>query len=344
MRRLVVNLSDARPIWSVPAWAIEEIRAALPAGVEMVVVGSRADGRGDGGAYSTEAAAAVAGAEIHLGFGFPRALFEAARRGGDSLRWVHSGTAGVGGSLYREMAASPVLLTNSAGIHAEPIADHVLAAVHYFARGFDLAVQARHDRVWRPEPFEAADSRVREVAGATLGVVGYGGIGRAVAARALSLGMRVLAHRRRPAEAGPGVEPMDGAAGLDRLLREAEYVVLALPRTAETQGLLGETRIASLRRDAVCINVGRGELVDEDALARALAEGRIRGAALDVFREEPLPSTSPLWSLPNVLITPHVSATSHRFWRREVDLIVENLGRYERREPLRNLVDKGAGY
>ena len=140
------------------------------------------------------------------------------------------------------------------------------------------------------------------------------------------------------------MEALYGEKGLDRLLRESHYVVVALPSTPETRGLLDARRIATLRRDAVLINVGRGDLIDEDALAEALHSGAIRGAGLDVFRQEPLPETSPLWDLPNVLITPHSSASSDRYWRRQTDLIVENLQRYSRGEPLLNTVDKQAGY
>jgi phosphoglycerate dehydrogenase-like enzyme len=156
--------------------------------------------------------------------------------------------------------------------------------------------------------------------------------------------MRVLAYRRRHVSADFGIEQLDGEEGLARLLRESRYLVLALPRTRETEGLLDRGRIASLRGDAVVINVGRGELIDEEAIAEALGEGRIRGAALDVFVQEPLPEASPLWAQPNALITPHVSATTHGFWRRELDLILDNLSRYERGEPLLNTVDKVAGY
>lgn len=344
MRRLVVNLRDARPIWSIPPWAVEEIRAAAEPRFEVVVVDALADGRGDGGPASSEAVAAIEGAEIHLGYGFPKPLFQAAAASGDALRWVHSASAGIGGALYPEMRESSIVLTNSAGIHAEPMADSVLAAILYFARGLDFAVDEQRARRWGKDRFEGIDSSLHELAGTTVGILGYGGIGRAIARRALALGMRVLAFRRRDAAAEEGIELLFGDAGLARILAESQYLVLALPRTAETEGLLDRQRIASLPPDTVVINVGRGELIDESALAAALAAGRLRGAALDVFVQEPLPPESPFWGLPNVLVTPHVSATTHRFWRRELDLILENLRRYERGEPLLNTVDKAAGY
>ncbi|MEX2582773.1 MAG: D-2-hydroxyacid dehydrogenase [Gemmatimonadota bacterium] len=344
MSRLVLNLRDPRPVWSIPDAIVDEIRRAAPPRLEVVVVDAIADGRGDGGAAAPEALEAVAEAEIYVGFGFPEPLLEAARGGGDRLRWVHSASAGVGGSLYPAMRDSTVVLTNSAGIHAEPMAETVIGMIHYFARGLDFAVHGQRQRRWENEPFEATDTVVRELAGATVGILGYGGIGQAVGRRAAALGMRVLAFRRSRADPDPAAEQVSGSAGLGRLLRESQYIVLALPRTRETEGLLDPDRIASLRPDAVVINVGRGELIHEEALTEALQEGRIRGAGLDVFAREPLPESSPLWGLPNVLVTPHASATTHRFWKRQLDLVLENLRRYESGEPLLNTVDKSAGY
>jgi phosphoglycerate dehydrogenase-like enzyme len=344
-RRLVVNLRDARPLWAIPEWAVREIREAAPAGWEVRVVESPVDGRGDGGAPSAEAVEAVRGAEVYLGWGFPRALFAAAHEGVPGrLRWVHSASAGVGGSLYPEMRASPVVLTNSAGVYAAPIAETVLAMLLHFARGLDLAARAQRERRWEKAPFEDPETPVREVAGATLGIVGFGGIGREVAARAVALGMRVLALKRTPGEPPPGGELLAGDGGLRRLLRDSDYVVLSLPETAATRGLIGPGELALLRRDAVLINVSRGGVLDEGALAEALRAGRLRGAGLDVFREEPLPADSSLWELPGVLVTPHVSGTSRAFWRRQTELILDNLARFLRGETLRNLVDKHAGY
>jgi phosphoglycerate dehydrogenase-like enzyme len=242
------------------------------------------------------------------------------------------------------MRASEVILTNSAGTHAEPIADTVLAMIAYFARGLDWAVRAQAERRWDKAPFDAAGSPVRELAESTVGLLGLGGIGRAVARRAAALGMRVAALRRSGGEGPPGVEVLRGGGALERLLALSDYLVVTVPRTAETDGMVGARELALLPRGAVVINVSRGGIVDEAALAEALRGGRLRGAGLDVFGREPLPPESPLWSLPNALLLPHVSGTSHRFWRRETDLIVANLRRYASGERLLNTVDKHAGY
>ncbi|HEV2149422.1 MAG TPA: D-2-hydroxyacid dehydrogenase [Longimicrobiaceae bacterium] len=345
MRRLVLDLRERRPLWTLPDWAAEEIRAAVPPEWETVEVRAAADGQGDGGGPSPEALEAVRGAEVYLGYGIPRELFRAATAPPEGrLRWVHSGAAGVGGSLHPEMRGSGVVLTNSAGIHAEPIADSVLAMALHFARGLDFAVRAQAERRWWKEPFERADAPVREVEELTVGLLGLGGIGRAVARRFSALGSRVLATRRRGGDAPEGVELLGGDDAFGRLLERSDVLVVAVPETPETRGMVGGAELARLPRGAVLVNVARGRVVDEEALAEALRAGRLRGAALDVFAREPLPPESPLWGLSNMLLTPHVSGTSHRFWRRETDLIVENLRRYVAGEPLLNTVDKTAGY
>ncbi len=340
-RRYVVDLRDRRPIWTIPDRAVEEIRAAFPPEWEGVVVGASADGQGDGGSPSPEAVAAVRGAEVYLGYGIPPELFRAA---GGGLRWVHSGAAGVGSMLYPEVVDSGVVLTNSAGIHAEPIADTVLAMALHFARGLDFAVRAQARRSWDRSAFDAADSPLREVEELTVGILGLGGIGRAVARRFAALGARVLATRRSGGGAPDGVELVRGDDALERLLERSDVLVVTVPETGATRGMIGREALARLPRGAVLVNVARGRVVDEDALVEALRGGRLRGAGLDVFAREPLPQESPLWDLPNVLVTPHVSGTSRRFWRRETDLIVENVRRYLAGAPLLNVVDKSAGY
>ncbi|HEX2220646.1 MAG TPA: D-2-hydroxyacid dehydrogenase [Gemmatimonadales bacterium] len=340
-RRLVVNLRESRPIWDVPAWALDEILAAVPEDWETVVLDEPADSRGDGGKVAPGVLEAVRGAEVYFGYGVPAELFEAA---GGGLRWVHSAAAGVGGSLHEAMRASDVVFTNSAGVHAEPIADTVMAMVFHFARGLDFAVRLQAEARWDQGPFLAADAPVRELSECTLGLLGLGGIGEAVARRALALGMRVTALRRSEKPGPDGVELFRGEGALERMLPELDYLVVTVPQTEKTKGMVGAREIGRLPERAVIVNVARGGVVDEGAMTEALREKRIRGAGLDVFAEEPLPAGSPLWGLPNVLVTPHVSGTSHRFWRRQTDLVAGNLRRYLAGAPLLNTVDKQAGY
>jgi len=358
MPRAVLDMSDRRPVWAMPAWVPERIREVLPEGWELAVMEDLTDGSGDGWARVTPAALeAVAEAEIYFGYGIPAELL----RAGPGLRWVHSGAAGVGSSLTPEMRASEVVFTNSAGIHAVPIAETVLGMILYFNRGFHLAAanQARH--VWTTEPYYAASSPVRELSETTVGLVGFGGIGRELARRVAGLGARVLATKRTPpadgdaalqAVAGGGsleasVAIHHGPRGLERVLRESDVVVLCAPDTPETRGLLDAAALARMKRDALLVNVGRGKLVDQDALVAALKSGRLRGAGLDVFAHEPLAPEDPLWALPNVLVTPHVSAVTRHFWEREAGLIVRNLERHVAGAPVaewENVVDREVGY
>lgn len=354
-RRAVLDMADRRPVWAMPDWVPTRIREALPDSWELAVMEEETDGSGDGAArVSKRVLEAVREAEVYMGYGVPAELLRSA----PGLGWVHSGAAGVGSSLTPEMLASPVLFTNSAGIHAIPISETVLAMILFFGRGLDLAVASQHRRSWDKGPFYGADSPLRELADTTVGIVGFGGIGREVARRVLALGGRVIALKRTapgPGEAelepivGTGtpsdrIEVLHGAEGLGRLLRESDVVVLAAPETASTRGLLNASALASMRPGSVVVNVARGRLLDETALVAELRAGRLRGAGLDVFAREPLPPDDPLWSLPNVLVTPHVSAVTGGFWRRECDLICENVRRYIAGRPLLNLVDKRAGY
>ena len=271
----------------------------------------------------------------------PREAFRAAER----LRWVHSGAAGVGGTLYPEMRESDVVLTNSAGAYAEPMAEHALAMIFHFARGLDVAAVGQSRGEWRHADLARRGRPQVELPGKVAGVLGYGATGRAVGRRASALGMRVWATRRSPSDEPPEeVDRMLGPEGTGEVLEGADFLVLTLPGTEETRDLIGAGELARMKESATLVNVGRGELVDEEALARALRDGEIRGAGLDVFREEPLPPSSPLWALENALITPHVAGQSPGYWDRELDLIEENVRRYRAGEPLRNRVDKSRGY
>lgn len=335
-----MDLGDRRPIFAPPADLGPRLEASLPDGWEVVVTEAPADGTGDGAGAATDTALRLVGdAEAYMGFGIPAELLRAGKR----LRWVHSGAAGVGGSLTPEMLASDVVFTNSAGIHGPPVAETVLAFLLHFARGLDHAVAAQREGRWGRSVFEAADAPVRELGRSTVGIVGLGGIGREVARRARSFGATVIGMRRRP-EPVAGVEVLSGDGALGRLLERSHYVVLSAPETGATRGLMNADALARMRPDAVLVNVARGGLVDEDALADALERGRLRGAALDVFSSEPLPEGHRLWKAPRLLITPHVSGYTHAFWEREAALIAENLDRWLTGRPLLNVVDKRAGY
>jgi phosphoglycerate dehydrogenase-like enzyme len=342
-RVLVLDLAATSRNWALPPDAERAIRTSAPEGWRIHTVLAPTSSDGDGAATpSGEALEAVVDAEVYFGFGITRPLFLAANR----LRWVHSAAAGVRGALFPEMLASPVLLTNSAGIHAIPIAETVVAGLLYLLRGLDMAVEQQREGWWDKSRFVADDSVLRELGDCRVLIVGTGGIGSAVARRVAAFGARCVGIRRHPARGAPaGFERVVGPEALDDELAEADIVVLAAPLTTETSGALNEARIGRLGAGAIVVNVARGSLLDEDALAAAVAAGRIRGAVLDVFRDEPLAAGSPLWQLRSVVVTPHVSPVSPgRFWPRQLELFLDNWRRYVEGAPLRNLVDKQAGY
>jgi phosphoglycerate dehydrogenase-like enzyme len=283
--------------------------------------------------------AALADAEVFVGFTFPRQHFAAARR----LRWVQSASAGIEANLFPEMVASDVVLTNGAGLHSLSIPEHVLAQMLVLARNFHEAARLQAARQWNRFQCIAFGGGVRELCGSRLAILGAGAIGRSLAQKAAALGQHVRVLRRDASRPVPGAE-VCGPEALDELLRWADFVVLALPLTPATRGLIGERALAAMKSDAYLINVGRGELIDEAALVRALERGAIAGAALDVFQQEPLPPEHPFWGLPNAVLTPHVSGYTPNYFRKVLDLFEENLERFRDGRPLRNVVDKRLGY
>lgn len=260
------------------------------------------------------------------------------------LRWVHSPAAGVGGMLFPAMIASPVVISNSRGLSAEPIAEHVLALVLALFRKLPLALRRQAAREWAQDE-AMGPPPLRVVRGSRVLIVGPGQIGAACASRFAALGAEVTAVRRRLDQPVPeGVRHVVPVEQLADVLPPADVVVISAAQTGLTRGLIGARELAVMRPDAVLINVGRGPLVDEQALATALQEGRIGGAGLDVFEHEPLAAASPLWSLPNVIITPHMAGFRPDHWDAATRLFAENLRRFDSGQPLLNQVDKTAGY
>ncbi|HVH09594.1 MAG TPA: D-2-hydroxyacid dehydrogenase [Gemmatimonadales bacterium] len=340
-RRVVIDLASPRPDWRIADTTVGAIGAALGPGWDVAWVRTPAESAGDGGSGSPEAVRAARGAEIYLGYGVPRAVVAAGR---GTLQWVHTATAGVAASVAH-LAGSGIVLTNSAGVHADPIADWTVAAIGYFTRGLDRMREYQAAARWATAELTAVPVQVREFAELRLGVFGLGGIGAAIARRATALGMSVAAVRRHPERGGPpGLRWVAGLDGLARLATESDCFVIAAPHTSETNGAVTGTVLDHLPPQAIVVNVSRGTLLDERALMERLDAGRLRGAALDVFAVEPLPPGHPLWHHPRVLVSPHVAAVAARFWEREAGLIVANITRYLAGSPLMNTVDSEAGY
>jgi phosphoglycerate dehydrogenase-like enzyme len=343
MRLLVADVAARSKNWSLPPEGAERLRAATPAGWRIHIVESPTSSDGDGPPRpSDEVMDAIRDAEVYFGFGIPRDLFVEAKK----LRWVHSAAAGVGSALHDEMRVSEVLLTNSAGIHAIPIAEYAVAGILHFLRGLDVAIDQQRQAKWDKAFFVADDAPLREMDTVRALIVGTGGLGGETGRRLAALGARVTGVRRR-IELGPppGFERVIPLSELDAALPEHDVVILAAPLTGDTAGLMTAARLDLLPRHSIVVNVARGALVDEVALMERLESGRLRGAVLDVFREEPLAATSPLWHLRQILLTPHISPVSPgRFWPRQLDLFLGNWARYINGEPLVNVVDKAAGY
>ncbi|MEP6621157.1 MAG: D-2-hydroxyacid dehydrogenase [bacterium] len=342
-RRLVVDLAATSKNWALNAEGEARIRAEAPPGwtLDFVRAPTSSDGDGPQGG-SEEAARLLPEAEVYFGFGITADLLQRAHR----LRWVHSAAAGVGNVLKSGIANTDVVLTNSAGVHGPPIGEFVVAAVLHFTRGLDVAIAQQRRSEWSKAFFVADDSPMREVSGSRVLIVGTGGIGGEAARRLSGLGATCIGVRRRPELGAPeGFSAVVGMAELDRELPRADVLVLAAPQTADTSELMTRARLELLPKHSIVVNVSRGALIDEEALADLLDANRLRGAVLDVFRTEPLAASSRLWQLRSALIVPHVSPVSPgRFWPRALDLFLDNWRRYVEGAPLRNLVDKQAGY
>ena len=270
-----------------------------------------------------------------------RDIFPSASR----LKWVQSPAVGVGNLMFPELLASPVVITSARGIRARSIAEHVLGVTIALARRLPAAMRAQVAHRWAPDELEGAAVDVRTLEGQRLGIVGLGAIGLELVKIAAPFGFRISAIRRRAGEPTPGgVEEVWPLDRLHDLLASSDVVVLALPHTPETKRLIGKRELDHIKRGALLVNVARGKLVDDAAVIDALRDGRLGGAALDVFSEEPLDPASLYWDLPNVLITPHTSGAMRDYWTPLVALFTDNLRRFEKGEPLRNVVDKKAGY
>jgi phosphoglycerate dehydrogenase-like enzyme len=270
-----------------------------------------------------------------------RDVFPSATR----LRWVQSPAVGVGSLMFPGLLESAVVITSARGIRARSIAEHVLGVTIALARQLPVAMRAQIAHRWAQDELEGAGVDVRTLQGQRLGIVGLGAIGMELVKIAAGFGFRISAIRRRAGEAPPaGVESVWPPDRLLDLLAVSDVVVLAVPHTPETKHLIGRQALERIKRGALLVNIARGKLLDDEAVIEALRDGRLGGAALDVFSHEPLPASSPYWDLPNVIVTPHTSGAMQDYWTPLVALFSENLRRFENNQPLLNVVDKAAGY
>jgi phosphoglycerate dehydrogenase-like enzyme len=326
--KLLIVLHHRFELWNAPSWLADRLRRDFP-NIEVVHLQNydRIEER-------------ISDADAAIAWSLRPEQITRAKK----LRWIHSPAAAVHQLLFPELINSDIILTNARDIHGPVVAEHVIALILALAKKIPLSVrlQVRHE--WGQQALWDDKPPVREIAGATLGLLGFGSIGREAAKRANALGMRVIAVREHADKGGEGLAAVFGPNDLDRMLAESDYVVLCAPLTPQTQGVISAERLRRMKRDACLINVGRGPLLDEAALADALRNRTIAAAALDVFSREPLPPDSPFWDLDNCLITPHTAAITEKLWQRHYVQISENLGRFLAGAPLLGIVDKHKGY
>ena len=323
---VVIGVISPAPAWVLPRRFVDQLRLDFPQHTFL-------------DAWDRETLRRLLpGADVAFTPFVDRDVFASAAR----LRWVQSPAAGVGSLMCPELLASAVVLTSARGIRARSIAEHVLGVTIALARRLPAVLRAQTAHRWAQEEIE---TEARTLQGQRMGIVGLGAIGLAVVKIAAPFGFRISAIRRRAGEPRPdGVEEVWTPERLPDLLAQSDVVVLAAPHTPDTKRLIGRAQIDQMKRGALLVNVARGKLVDDEAVVEALRDGRLGGAALDVFSQEPLEPSSPYWDLPNVIVTPHTSGAMTDYWTPLVALFAGNLRRFEKGEPLLNVVDKVAGY
>lgn len=279
-------------------------------------------------------------ADIFVGYSLRASQLSDAKK----LKWVHSTAAGVAQLMYPELRDSGIVVTNPSGIFSVPMAEHTIGLLLALARNFPDTLRQQDRAVWSQQELWDKPQHLTELNEKLLLIVGYGSIGKEVAKRAQAFGMRVWGVTRSGKGDLQEAEKIVAVSELERVLPNADYILISAPETAETKFLIGAEQIARMKRGARLINVARGSLLDETALIAALESGALGGAAVDVAETEPLPATSPLWRAPNLFITPHTSAVSDRLWQRETAVLMELLERWFDGRELFNRVDFARGY
>jgi phosphoglycerate dehydrogenase-like enzyme len=325
-----VLISIQQPVraWQIPAHSVEMLRSRFPhhTFAHATDDGARAWGLED--------------ADIAFTWILNAAELSRARH----LRWVHSSAVAVETFCLPEMFARGIIVSNSRGIQAAPIAEHVMTVLLALAKQLPYVIDRQREQRWAQNDL-VGDRLPWLLKGKTLGLIGIGTIGSEIAQRAGAFGMKVIAVRRRADHGGVlGVDQMFAPSELATLLESSDVVVIAAPLTPETHNLIGAAELARMKKGGVLINVGRAKIIDHAALVDALRSGHLSGASLDVFLKEPLPADDPLWTLPNLILTPHTSGFRQGHWDDVIDLFSDNLKRFERGEPVRFRVQPELGY
>lgn len=317
------------PFWSAPETKVQELRRSFP-DIDFIFIRNTA-----------ELLSELPDVEVHFGYRLDSDQIGKA----ESLRWIHVPAANVFGFDTELLMQRNILLTNAKGAHAGPISEHVIGVMLVFSRRFMECWEAQKARHYVQKEILNTQPPLSELRDKTVFILGYGNIGKEIARLCKAFGMRIFASKRKPVEHSENVDRLYLTENFREGLSEADYIVISMARTQDTEGLLGETELSMLKPDCVIINVARASIIQQKALFRILKERKIRGAALDVYEQEPLPETSELFDLPNVFLTPHVAGVnSAEHWNRMFRLFSENLIRHLHGETLMNLVDLNAGY
>ncbi len=326
--KLLIALHHRLQPWIAPQWFSQRLHADFPQ-IDVVQLPNY-------DRISEE----IADAELAIAWSLRADQIAAAKK----LRWVHSTAAAVHGLMTSELRASDIIVTNARAVHGPVVAEHAMSLVFGMAKRLPEAAKYQAQRHWAQQEICETPPLPSEIRDSTLVIVGFGSIGTSLAKLAKALGMRVIGVREQPGKGSELADEMYGFEDLNRALSQGDFVVLATPVTERTRQLMNADRLAHLKPDAYLINVGRGVLIDEEALQHALRANRFAGAALDVTVVEPLPPGSSLWTMDNVFITPHTAGFAQKMWERHYISYTENLRRYLAGEPLQWIVDKKAGY
>jgi len=285
-----------------------------------------------------QAARAAHEAQVILHWSGPRDLVRAALLANPQIRWIHSKWAGLDSLLFPELVESPVPLTNGSGVFSQSLGEFALSMILYFAKDFPRMLRNKAAHRW--EEFD-----VDEIACQTVGIVGYGDIGRAVARRAHAMDMKVLALKRHPPVAHDKlIDAYYKPTELHTMLGKCDYIAVCAPLTRETRHMISDAEFAAMKSSAVIINVGRGPVIDQEALIRALQQNKIRGAGLDVFEHEPIQKDDPIWAFENVFISPHAADHTRDWLDQAMRFFLRQYDRFRAGQPLENIVDKHLGY
>lgn len=327
--KILISLRYPTPFFNIPEEGVEMIREKCAP--SLVSVANDAQ----------ELLQEMVDADIYFGWRITKELFRVAKK----LKWFHAGAAGIGSSLFTEIVQSPLIVTNSIGVSASAVAEHAVGLMLALNRKLKKYVNYQQKGYWSKDELGSLSLVPQILEGKSLGIIGLGHIGRELARRARCFGMRIIAAEKRIPPAGiEGIDKLLPEEDLPILLRESDYVAICIPLTKNTWGLIGEEELRLMKPTAYLVNIARGKIVKQKELIEALKQGDIAGAALDVFEKEPLSKNSQLWDMENVIITPHIAGVFPDFWRKCVNLFVENYRRFVHGKELINIVNKSEGF